>query len=103
MTTATESRRMLQDRRYDSTMRAHHRLTGDQALAFTAGADEPRSVSVPRSLSKTALNLRLEESQHFGHDGGALHHAIVAVVFSLVTSRTPARNDGTAVNIDYPL
>jgi len=101
---------MLQDRRYHSTMRAHHRLTGDQTLAFTAGADVPRSVSVTRSLPKTALDLRLcaldlrlEELQHFAHDGGALHRTTVAVVFSLVTSRTSARNDGTAVNIDYPL
>src|SRR5215471_1449971 len=102
MTTATESRRMLQDRRYHSTMRAHHRLTGDQTLAFTAGADVPRSVSVTRSLPKNALDLRLcaldlrlcaldlrlEELQHFAHDGGALHRTTVAVVFSLVTSRT---------------
>jgi hypothetical protein len=60
---------MLQDRRYNSTMRAGHRLTGDQALAFTAGAEKPLSVSVPRSLPKAALNLRLEEFEHFDHDG----------------------------------
>jgi hypothetical protein len=83
-------------------MQAHHRLTGDQALAFTAGTEELRSVSVHRSLPKTALNLRLEEFQHFEH-GGALHHVTVAVVFSLVTRRPSARNDRTAVNIDCPL
>ena len=66
---------MLHDRRYNSTMRAGHRLTGNQALAFTAGAENPLSVSVPSSLQKTALNLRLEEFEHFGHDGAALHHA----------------------------
>jgi hypothetical protein len=77
---------MLQDRHYNSTMRAGQRLTGDQTLAYTAGAEEPLSgsglvkqLSVPRSLPKAALNLRLEEFEHFDHEGAALHHATVGL------------------------